>query len=158
MTMILILLVIFQIKHLVADFMLQGKYMLGKFSRDWDFFLPLLAHAGVNAAFTLLICLCVSPSLWWLAIVDLVTHFLIDRMKAGQRYLGRFKLLSAMEMKDNIEVMNTEKVLGVNQHTDNIKRAIWHNTFFWWALGVDQMMHQLVYIFIVAVLSGAIPI
>ena len=45
-TNIFLLLVVFKFKHLIADFFLQGKYMLRKFSPGWDFFLPLLAQVA----------------------------------------------------------------------------------------------------------------
>lgn len=85
-----ILLITFQVKHFLADYIFQGRFMLGKFNPGWDFFAPLAAHAGVHAAMTLGIVLCVYPSLWWLALVDGVTHFIIDRIKAGPKWLGRF--------------------------------------------------------------------
>jgi hypothetical protein len=87
---LVILVAVFQVKHFVADFLLQTRYQLGKFKADWGFFLPLLSHAGTQAAFTLAICLIVCPTLWWLALVDLVAHFVMDRVKAGPKYLGRF--------------------------------------------------------------------
>ena len=86
----ILLLVAFQIKHLLADYFLQGHYMLGKFRPGWDFFLPLAAHAGVHGAMTLGIVWYFDPAFWWLAAVDAVVHFLMDRIKAGPRWLGRF--------------------------------------------------------------------
>lgn len=85
-----ILLVVFQLKHFVADFPLQREYMLKKVSPSWDFVLPLSMHSAVHAALTLAICLYVNPSLWWLAGADFVIHFMMDRIKSGPRYLGRF--------------------------------------------------------------------
>lgn len=87
---IFILLVVFQIKHFIADFPLQFPYMLRKFSAGWDFLLPLTLHSAVHATFTLCICLLTRPALWWLAILDFVVHFTMDRIKSGPRYLGRF--------------------------------------------------------------------
>jgi hypothetical protein len=85
-----VLLVIFQIKHFVADFPLQREYMLQKVKPGWDFLLPLSLHCGVHAFLTLAICLAYRPALWWLALVDFVVHFIMDRIKSGPRYLGRF--------------------------------------------------------------------
>ncbi len=87
---VFLLLVIFQVKHFVADFPLQFPYMLKKLSRGWEFVLPLSLHCFVHAVFTLLICLYFSPSLWWLSILDFVVHFIMDRIKSGPRYLGRY--------------------------------------------------------------------
>ena len=91
---VLVLLVVFQVKHYLADFPLQREYMLRKTLASWAFFVPLFVHCVVHATFTLAICLVVNPSLWWLSLVDFVTHFTMDRIKAGPRYLGRFNDMS----------------------------------------------------------------
>jgi len=85
-----LLLVIYQLKHFVADFPLQCKYMLQKDKPGWDFFLPLAAHSAVHGAITLVIVLAVAPHLWWLALLDFTIHFTMDRIKSGPRYLGRY--------------------------------------------------------------------
>lgn len=85
-----ILLGIYQLKHFVSDYPLQGVYMLGKAKKE-NWFLPLLAHASVHGAGTLIITLLFAPSLWWLSIVDLVVHFSMDRIKASPNILNRFK-------------------------------------------------------------------
>ena len=147
------LLVFFQVKHLVADYFLQTQWMLQKFKPDWGFFLPLLAHAGVHALFTLGVCLFVAPHLWWLALVDLVAHFIIDRIKAGPKYLGRFKALSGAEYMRTVE---NEHWAKSSQNNKEMLRAInkkrRHNVYFWRSLGVDQMFHHLTHYYIVFVL------
>lgn len=71
----------FQTKHYVADFLLQTSHMLKKGDRhDWA--LPLLSHCLVHGIFTLLIVLWASPSLWWIALIEIGAHFGIDRWKA----------------------------------------------------------------------------
>ncbi|MCM2282739.1 MAG: DUF3307 domain-containing protein [Bdellovibrionaceae bacterium] len=85
-----LLLVVFQVKQFVADFPLQREYMLKKVSPNWDFVLPLTMHCAVHATLTLMITLLVNPTLWWLALADFVIHFVMDRIKSGPRYLGRF--------------------------------------------------------------------
>lgn len=87
---IFILLVIFQVKHFICDFPLQREYMLKKTLPGWDFFVPLAVHSGLHAFFTLVILLVFAPSLWFLFIYDFVIHFVMDRIKAGPKYLGRF--------------------------------------------------------------------
>lgn len=85
------ILVLFQFKHFFADFPLQVNYMLfRKTSPNWDFVLPLLTHCAVHASFTLMICLIYAPQTWWLAIVDLVIHFIMDRVKSSPNLLGRY--------------------------------------------------------------------
>ena len=88
---LIILLIIFQIKHFIADFPLQGKYMLGKFKDGREWILPLIAHCSVHALFTLIIVIVFNPQLWWLCLVDFILHFTMDRIKASKRLLGRFK-------------------------------------------------------------------
>lgn len=75
------LLVIFQVKHLVCDYFLQGKYMLGKFNpTGWA--LPLAAHCAVHAVATASIALYYAPSYALpLAIADFFIHFVIDKFK-----------------------------------------------------------------------------
>jgi Protein of unknown function (DUF3307) len=79
---LVVLSLIFIIKHFVADFLLQTSWMaLGK-ERAEHWILPLSAHAGIHAAATFLIVTALMPRLYWLAAVDFVIHFTIDRSKA----------------------------------------------------------------------------
>lgn len=64
--------------------------MLRKFRPDWDFLLPLITHCLVHGFFTLIIVMLYDPKLWWLAVFDFVTHFIMDRIKSGPKYLGRY--------------------------------------------------------------------
>jgi hypothetical protein len=84
------LLIVYQVKHFIADFVLQNVWMLQKSRPGWDFVLPLSIHCGVHALITLCIAIFVNPAYWWLALVDFVVHFTMDRIKAGPKYLGRF--------------------------------------------------------------------
>ncbi len=52
--------------------------------------MPLTAHCLVHATLTLLIVFYYNKTLWSLAILDFVTHFAMDRIKASPRYLGRW--------------------------------------------------------------------
>ena len=85
------LLVIFQIKHFLADYPLQTPYMLGKFKGGLEWISPLALHSLVHALFTLAILLAFAPSLWALAFLDFTVHFIQDRIKASPNLLGRFK-------------------------------------------------------------------
>lgn len=89
-TLLFTLLVAFQIKHYLADYPLQGRYMLGKFDAGWSFFFPLMAHSVVHGLMTFCLLLFVAPHLWWLALVDILAHFMMDRVKAAPHYLGRW--------------------------------------------------------------------
>jgi hypothetical protein len=136
---VFVLLVVFEFKHFIADFLLQvpSKYMLGKFKPDWNFVLPLAAHCGVHALFTLVICLYYGPNYWWLAIVDFVIHFLVDRLKAGPKYFGRFKNMSANEM---IPLLKKHQAGLLD---DNDKKMIRGNAIYYITLGLDQALHNL---------------
>ena len=165
------LLVVYQIKHFLADYPLQGQFMLGKFSKDWKVWIPALsAHAGIHAWFTLTIAVYFMdffrPDVnWrlaiWLAVLDFVVHFTMDRIKASPDMLGRFKPLDAnsyMNMLSIIKEGNESiKVLGYpenyNTYVAAIKRMR-HNSFFWWALGFDQMVHHLTHYGIIYLLLG----
>jgi hypothetical protein len=86
------LLVAFQAKHFLADYPLQGRYMLGKFNeRGWV--LPLASHAAVHAVGTFVIAwLFGAPWLAavLLALLDGCIHFAVDRVKASPKLLGRW--------------------------------------------------------------------
>ncbi len=84
------LVVIYQFKHFLADYLFQHNYMLKKIRPDWDFIWPLALHCTVHAVFTLSICLFYRPELWWLAFLDFGIHFITDRFRSGPTYLGRF--------------------------------------------------------------------
>lgn len=88
-----VLLVVFQLKHFLADFPLQGKYMLGKFKGGWDWVVPLAAHCSVHSFFTCLILWTFNrlDALWYLSYVDFAVHFAQDRIKASPNLLGRWK-------------------------------------------------------------------
>lgn len=86
----LVLLVFFQVKHFFADFVFQNVWMLQKSRPGWDFVPPLAIHCGVHTAATLAVVLYINPAAWWLAALDFVVHFTMDRIKAGPRYLGRY--------------------------------------------------------------------
>lgn len=126
MTTIFALLLAFQAKHWLADYPLQGRFMLGKFRDDWGFVLPLLAHVGVHALGTFLIVFRfgVAQALT-LAAFDATVHFMMDRAKASKRYLGRYKPLTS-------------------ETAPTATEAQWRsNNRFWWAVGFDQGVHHL---------------
>ena len=120
------LLFLFEVKHFLADFVFQSKYMLRKVHGDWTFFIPLTAHAGVHGIWTfvgLLIYMAGSIEksfigiCFVLGVFDGVTHFFIDRLKAGPRYLGRYK---------------------------DVQTSI-----FWWCIGLDQLLHHFIMFIII---------
>jgi hypothetical protein len=138
MGLVFTLLFIFQVKHVLADYFLQGRYMLGKFKPFPDYILPLMAHVAVHAGFTFLIGLafgCHWLDASRLAIIDLTVHFIMDRIKASPKLLGRYKALSKPEYL--LSMFN------------NDSKAMKSNTYFWWALGFDQFIHHLTHYYII---------
>lgn len=165
--LIFLLLVIYQLKHFLADYPLQGRYMLGKFKDGTEWIKPLLAHVGVHAGFTFVIANAVFLTQGIdnlglaieIALFDAAVHFVMDRLKAGRQYLGRFKPLTAGEYIHNQNLLEGDEYdPGLLEGQDatmkswlsmtpgirkNARDRLRSNTFFWWALGFDQMVHHL---------------
>lgn len=159
------LLVIYKFKHFIADYPLQGKYMLGKFQGGTAWILPLSAHCAVQAFFTFLIGLMVNPRLAVVgATIDFILHFIMDRIKASPNLMGRWKNFSAneygflrmgflppstndiLETKREATIGGTIKVLVLKVReasSKQIEKTFKNNTYFWWALGIDQCFHGL---------------
>ena len=117
---IFILLLLFQLKHFICDYPLQTQYMLGKMSKT-GWFLPLLAHSSIHAIGTFIIAVFYNFYLALvLAVIDLVLHFIVDRLKASPTLGGRWKP---------------------------------DQPYFWWALGLDQMVHHVInYVFVLTII------
>ena len=139
--MIYLLLIIYQIKHFLCDYPLQGRYMLGKFKPGYGWILPLLAHVMVHGLATLLIAFYFKPKIAiFVTIFDMVTHFIMDRTKASPNMLGKYKALSSSEMKNILSYLPTLGEDGVKQ---KFGRQLKSNVYFWWCLGIDQGVHHL---------------
>lgn len=122
------LLVVYQLKHLLADYFLQGEYMLRKFLGGWAWIGPLAAHCGVHAMFSFLIGFYMRlsiPQCLVLAYLDFSLHAMMDRIKAAPDLLGRFKPLT----KDTYQNATPQQKFS--------------NRWFWWSLGIDQTFHHL---------------
>jgi len=151
--MIWILLVIYQLKHFIADYPLQGRYMLGKFKPWPDFVLPLLSHGLVHGVFTFAIAAFFKPLSVALALglLDMSIHSVVDWIKANPSIGGRFAALSKNEMKSILSYVPT---LGETEVKSKFGDQLRSNTFFWWALGADQLAHHLThYLLIWMILS-----
>jgi hypothetical protein len=143
------LLVLFQVKHFMADYPLQTQYMLGKFKKGSEFILPLTFHCGVHAFFTFMIVMVLDREQRDVltvaiacAIFDFTIHFIMDRIKASPNYLGRFKALSASEMSKSLQL-----------DPKDVANTRFDNKIFWWCLGLDQMVHHITdYVIIFAIL------
>lgn len=140
MITLFVLLLAFQLKHFFADYPLQNRWMVGKFKKK-GWVLPLGAHAAVHALFTFVIALFVAP--WTVAVVcalfDATVHFVMDRIKASPDMLGRYKAISAREWPEIQSELNGKNLVRRAIAIDKLKS----NTYFWWALGLDQLVHHL---------------
>lgn len=88
---VFLLIVVFQVKHFLGDYAFQTNWMVaGKTRSDTGFVFPLMVHVLCHALLTLIIVSSVNGALWYLALFDFAVHFLMDRIKSGPRYLGRF--------------------------------------------------------------------
>jgi hypothetical protein len=76
------LLLVMAFKHFVADFLLQTSWIAHGKERRVGWQAPLAVHVLCHAGLMLVIALVVAPRLWWLALVDLVVHAVIDRSKS----------------------------------------------------------------------------
>ncbi len=89
-TEILILLLLFQIKHLIADYYLQYPYMYENKGKPTNWIKPLMDHSLIHGLSTIVILigyeLYNTTPLWTmlLPLFDIGTHFIIDRIKAIQ--------------------------------------------------------------------------
>jgi len=147
---IFLILIVFQIKHFIADYPLQGKFMLGKF-KDKGWILPLAAHCAVHGVLTFLIVVGFTDyeTAIKLALIDFVIHFTMDRIKASPKLLGRFSALSKADfMMIQRDFERYKPDCDVNREH---KRRIKENTLFWWALGFDQLVHHLTHYLIIYV-------
>lgn len=155
---IFLLLVVYQIKHFLADYILQGEYMLGKFKSGWDFLGPLLSHVGVHAGMTFMIAIVAFQRLdpgmvvragvsmaICIALFDALVHFFMDRLKASPKYMGRWKPVTAAEYVDAKSTLKDPNT-WFESHVEVVKEAskkLRGNVLFWWCLGFDQAIHHL---------------
>lgn len=80
---VLMMMLAFVVKHYFADFPFQTPYMLKKGSNGTAWILPLFSHSSVHALFSVFILIGFGYAQFaWLAGVELVIHFIIDRIKA----------------------------------------------------------------------------
>lgn len=168
--MIFILLVVFQIKHYLADYPLQTAYHLkkflpktGLFTPDDGWVFPLASHSFVHAIMTFFISMVVLFKTngglvyaIYLFIFDFVIHFIMDRIKASPFMLGRYKVLDGMRIQTlNESKKNYLRVLKKKKDPYAEKEIIWiddqfkGNRLFWLALGLDQCVHHLTHYIII---------
>lgn len=136
----LTMLILFQLKHFVCDFPLQNSYMLGKF-KEKGWFLPLLSHCVTHAGGTLLILtffVQTTKEVLFLSLFDLCAHFIMDRIKASPKMLGKYVSLTKRDFQEGTPT----------------KEQLHSNEMFWYSLGFDQLVHHLTHYLIVYLAIG----
>lgn len=84
---LILLYVLFRIKHFACDFLLQTDWMaLTKGKPGREGYQALFIHAFIHAIGTFVIVMMFAPSLWWLGPLDFVVHSVIDRIKGYFTY------------------------------------------------------------------------
>lgn len=82
----------FRAKQFTCDFLLQTDWMaMNKGRPGFEGLRPLMVHAGIHGVGTLLIALIFVPSLWWLGVLDVIVHALVDRAKGILTYKMRWQ-------------------------------------------------------------------
>jgi hypothetical protein len=117
---VLIILLAFHLKHLLADFFFQNSYMLGKGKGGWDWVMPISAHCGVHVALSAIIIAWYAPSALWLIPLEFLAHLVIDRQKV---LLGK---LPSGTWSPETRGKNLSK--------------------YYMAFGIDQFAHQICYV------------
>src|SRR5438445_13177342 len=70
-------------KHVVADFFLQNTWMAVRKDQKRGWVLPLLAHCVVHLAVAMVLILIVAPRIWFVPLIDLAIHIVIDGAKGS---------------------------------------------------------------------------
>lgn len=73
--------IIFAVKHVIADFVLQTSWMATGKDAKSGWAMPLLVHCAIHGALATAILLTLAPRFWFLGLVDFVVHLIIDRAK-----------------------------------------------------------------------------
>lgn len=73
--------VIFAVKHVIADFVLQTSWMATGKDAKTGWALPLLVHCAIHGALATAVLLALAPRFWFLGLADFVLHLIIDRAK-----------------------------------------------------------------------------
>jgi hypothetical protein len=154
---VFILLLLYQLKHFLADYPLQRPWMLGKFLPGWNFVPPLAAHCAVHALMTFAIAVVYSGSPWLalgLAGFDFGVHFLMDRIKASPKWMGRWKPVNAKEYMECQQIIKfgDENNAWLTDRPSTARARLRSNRLFWDALGFDQMVHHLTHYTIIFLL------
>jgi len=71
------------------------------------------------------------------------------RVKAGPKYLGRFKVMSVTDFSMAKQDLCIAKLLNDEREIKKIEKKFKHNAYYWISIGFDQMLHNLVHYYII---------
>ena len=151
-TLIFVLLVVYQAKHFIADY-LTGHYQLSRFNDGFGSFIPLLSHALTHSALTFIIALFLVPAevAFVLAVGDGLVCFGMDSLKAGSR-LGRYKALSAEEYRAAMKALDHKNYPDLAFGVPAAQKKLREDKHFWWVKGFDGLVHHLTHYGIIYIL------
>lgn len=87
-----LILLLFEIKHYLADKTFQGAWCWGKTLVNYQWIIPLTKHVMVHIIGSFIILILLDRlDLIWLLYVEFIVHFTMDRIKSAPYMLGRFK-------------------------------------------------------------------
>lgn len=148
---VFVLLGVFIIKHFLADYPLQTRYMLTK-GQATGWLPPLAAHCAVHGVATILILAVFSfyaslsqlghlsvGDICTLGALDFLAHLVMDRVKASPFIWGKYKILSKKESFNYMCSLNSKHPRARYAS----RKYLAENRYAWWALGFDQAIHHL---------------
>jgi len=176
------LLLAYRFKHTIADFWLQlpFKYMYGKFKPGWDYIPPLALHCFIHAVMSFGITytyLILNPNVipfnlslflpipyeWHGSVIayancmmvfDFVVHFIMDRIKASPKLLGKYGTLTKNDWIHISDILADPRKKNTNEEKQ-AKKRLRENFIFWNALDLDQSVHSIThYVIIFCLLAG----
>lgn len=91
---LLLLMLLFAVKHFLADVTFQTEPQTQGKGKAKGWFIPLLCHAGTHGMFTAMIMTAWTRSVnlgLLCGIFDTISHFIIDRIKSSPHLLGKYR-------------------------------------------------------------------
>lgn len=87
-----VLLIAFQVKHWLADYLLHLPSLLDRNIKEHEkqWWVVLFAHSFFHSFLTGLIIIVSNYTLWYLLVIDLFGHLIIDGIRSHPKLLGRY--------------------------------------------------------------------
>lgn len=153
----LMLAAMFAIKHFIANYPFQCSYTSQALQQS-GWFRPMLARISIHGVASIVIVLIYwkmngmamnFSALGMVALIDMVSHLLIDRFKVDQEFLGRFKVVSQAEfaqIASDYKSSDHDVVLAAQAKSEA-------NKYFWWSEGLVHLLYVLVGLYLVCLVK-----